>query len=126
MTAPLNFDQIIATPAMQGPPGTPGPAGDFVIVTPSLSPYTMVPASAWIAVDTRLGPVTLLFPSVLLSPNAVFVIVDQFNNWAVNPVSLTCPADVTAWNPNAPGNYALTVFSMSPLGLPLRYKFSSL
>lgn len=133
MSNPFVFGKPVRLQITNGVPGAPGPpgpgggvlTGDYVFANASLSPYPLVAGSLWVAVDTRAGPVTVNFPSAAASVNQVFTLVDQYNNWAIFGITLVCPAGVTAWNPNAPGTYAQTVFCGNPNSPPLRYKFSA-
>lgn len=126
MTAPATLgNSLIVSPGQQGPPGVPGPAGDWQVVTFSLSPYQMVTTLAWLLVDTTGGAVTLDFPTAANSPNSVFIVDDRFGTAHTNNITLVCPAGVTSWNPSAPGTYASTVTINSAAGLPVRFKFST-
>jgi hypothetical protein len=127
MTAPYDFaNLLIVTPALQGPPGVPGNAGDYVVITPSLSPYQMTGSSPWIFCDLRTGPVSLLLPTLANSSGVFFSVVNGYAS--ANAITLTPPSAVSCWDPSTPGTYRTT----SPLatipsanGTPVRFKFST-
>lgn len=132
MTAPADFQNaLILTPALQGPPGVPGAAGDWQIFGGIwLAAGQLQVNQPWTFVDMRgaTGPGSLLFPnSAALLVNQWYVIVNGFAS--AQAITLTPPAGVTCWDPSTPGTYRTGSGTLATIaggdGKPYRFKYSA-